>query len=268
MNKKKIFSLALVALLICTISFGTLAWFNATDEVTNKFYVADSDGDGKPNFSIDVNEKPGSEPGPGGPGGGPGVPGGPGGPGVPGHGSGSSEQLPDGETDDGGHVYKDILPGSKLAKYAYVKNTGEYDQWVRVHLTFSDAAVWTAAIQKAAEAENMSADNYARYKLFTNLFNDNFRDIHFENNGDIFGSDTLTYTFYYTQTLKSGEEFKVLDCIEIPGILVQDDMNFGKEGFSLKIKAEAVQVDNLNAQDAYDAFNNVVKWYSGSEYGA
>ena len=251
MNKKKIFTLALVVLLICTISFGTLAWFNASDEVTNQFYVADSDGDGKPNFSIDVNEKPDREPGPGG----------------PGQGSGSSEQLPDGKTDDGGHVYKDILPGSKLAKYAYVKNTGEYDQWVRVHLIFSDAEVWEKAIEKAAAAEKMDPDEFVQKKLFTNLFQDGRNDIHFENNGDAYLNGTLTYTFYYTQTLKSGEEFKVLDCIEIPGILVQDDMNFEKDGFSLKIKAEAVQVKNLNATNAFDAFKEVV-WEVGSEYGA
>ena len=46
-------------------------------------------------------------------------------------------------------------------------------------------------------------------------------------------------------------------------------MFFGEDGgFTLTIKAEAVQVENLNAQGCYDAFNNVVKWYSGSEYGA
>ena len=247
MNKKKILSLALVVLLICTISFGTLAWFNASDEVTNTFYVADSDGDGKPNFSIDVTENPDNKnnhhqkPG----------------------------DLPDETTPNGGFAYHDILPGSILNKDASVKNTGEYSQWVRVHLIFSDAEVWKNAIEKAAAAERppMSADAYVQYKLITNLFQDGHHNIHFENNGAAYGEGTLTYTFYYTKELAPGQEFQVLDSIVIPGVLVQDDMNFGSDGTSLIIKAEAVQVKNLNARNAYEAFREV-NWAVGSKYGA
>ena len=252
MNKKKILSLALVVLLICTISFGTLAWFNATDEVTNKFYVADSDGDGKPNFSIEVTENPDNKPQGPGP--------------FPGQNPG---ELPDETTPDGGHAYHDILPGSRLNKDASVKNTGDYNQWVRVHLIFSDADIWKAAIAKAAAAETrppMTPDQFVQSRLFTNLFRDGFNNIHFENNGDAFGAGTLTYTFYYTRQLAPGEEFKVLDSIVIPGVLEQEDMNFGTDGFTLTIKAEAVQVKNLNATNAFDAFKEV-GWEVGSEYG-
>ena len=247
MNKKKIFSLALVALLICTISFGTLAWFNATDKVTNTFKVATSDGEGTPSFSIDVtenpeknnghNQKPGDLP---------------------------SSEDPNGS---GGYVYENILPGSQLNKDAYVKNTGAYSQWVRVHLIFSDAAVWKNAIKEGAASEHPSMSNreneYVQTKLFTNLFHDRY---HFENNGTAFGDGTLTYTFYYTRQLAPGEEFKVLDSIVIPGVLEQEDMNFDTDGFTLTIKAEAVQVKNLNATNAFDAFKEV-GWEVGSEYG-
>ena len=107
--------------------------------------------------------------------------------------------------------------------------------------------------------------NFIQTKLFTNLFHDRY---HFENNGTAFGDGTLTYTFYCKNPLKSGEQIKVLDSIVIPGVLEQEDMNFGTDGFTLTIKAEAVQVDNLNAQDAYEAFIKIVGWEVGTEYGA
>ena len=40
MNKKKILALALAVCLLGTISYSTLAWFNASQSVTNKFMVA------------------------------------------------------------------------------------------------------------------------------------------------------------------------------------------------------------------------------------
>ena len=57
MSKKKLLSLSLVVIMVAILSFGTLAWFNDADSVTNEFYVADSDGDGMPDFTIDVKEQ-------------------------------------------------------------------------------------------------------------------------------------------------------------------------------------------------------------------
>ena len=242
MNKKKIFSLALVALLICTISFGTLAWFNATDEVTNTFKVADSDGNGTPNFSIDVNETPNT--------------------GFPGQ--RPEGDMPSSGTHDGGYLYENILPGSQLNKDAVVRNTGDYQQWVRVHLIFSDGNVWRNAISKAATAAQKDEMQFVVEDLFTELFQNRSRTI--ENNLDDRDDENLVFTLYYRDPLEAGHQFKVLDCIEIPGILVQDDMNFEEGVFSLKIKAEAVQVKNLNATNAFDAFKEV-GWEVGSEYG-
>ena len=246
MNKKKIFSLALVALLICTISFGTLAWFNATDEVTNTFKVATSDDEGTPDFSIDVKEHPNNRPQ------------------YPG-------QRPDGDVSnegdpDSGFLYEDILPGSQLNKDAFVKNTGAYDQWVRVHLILSDGNVWRNAIEKAATAARKDKMTFVLEDLFTDLFQNRLRII--ENNLDDRNAENLIFTFYYRDVLSSDQQFKVLDSIKIPGVLEQEDMVFGNDGtFTLTIKAEAVQVKNLNATNAFDAFREV-GWESGSEYGA
>ena len=58
MSKKKLLSLAVVAIMIAILSFGTLAWFTDSDSVTNDFGVAGG-GNNNPDeiFSIDVMEQ-------------------------------------------------------------------------------------------------------------------------------------------------------------------------------------------------------------------
>ena len=62
LTKKKVFVAAIALCLIAIISAGTLAWFQASDEVTNKFMIADSDQDGTPDFSVDVWENDPADP--------------------------------------------------------------------------------------------------------------------------------------------------------------------------------------------------------------
>ena len=240
MSKKKILSLALVVLLICTISFGTLAWFNATDEVTNTFKVATSDGEGTPDFSISVLEKEVNEDG-----------------------------KETGEYVENGNIYSDILPGDVLPKHINISNTGAYEQWVRIHVTFSDSAVWQRAIAKAAAAEGengMDFNTFVINKMITPRSPYALSET-VDINYNVFGADTMTFTFYCKEPLKEGNFIWFMENFTIPGVLEQEDMNFDTDGFTLTIKAEAVQVDNLNAQDAYDAFINIVRWKVGSEYG-
>ena len=112
MTKKKVFVSALAICLIAIISMGTLAWFSAQDEVTNKFMIADSDDDTPDEiFSVDV-----------------------------------WENTPEANKDQDGYEYKDILPGDVLKKEARVENTGHYDQYIRVTVTISDAAAWINAL--------------------------------------------------------------------------------------------------------------------------
>ena len=112
LTKKKVFVSALAICLIAIISMGTLAWFSAQDEVTNNFYIADSDDDTPDKiFSVDV-----------------------------------WENTPDGDKDTDGYEYTDILPGDTLKKEARVENTGHYDQYIRVTVTISDAQAWIDAL--------------------------------------------------------------------------------------------------------------------------
>lgn len=120
MNKKKILSLALVVLLICTISFGTLAWFNDKDDVTNTFHVASSgnSADADSIFSVDVWE------------------------------------YVDGNTtekDQDGAKFTNILPGSRLLKEVHIENTGAYDQYIRVNVSLTEAKAFTAALESGTD---------------------------------------------------------------------------------------------------------------------
>ena len=56
LTKKKVFVTALAVCLIAILSFGTIAWFTASDEVTNQFKVTTSDEEGTPDFSVDLFE--------------------------------------------------------------------------------------------------------------------------------------------------------------------------------------------------------------------
>lgn len=232
MNKKKILVLAIAVCMLAILSFSTLAWFHASDEVTNQFLFADSDCDQTPDFSVDVKEKvPGCLPG----------------------------------ATDVGNVYRDILPGQCLEKVATVTNTGDYDQWLRVHITFSDSAAWQKAIEKAAAAAGLTFDEFVMDRLLIALFDWVCEEppvVTF----DAFGEDTMTYTFYVNHPVKPYETLMILGGVKIPDILNQEDMNFGDDGFTMKIKAEALQVDNLDAASASAAFAKV-GWEIGSSYG-
>ena len=57
MRKKKLFSLAVVAIMIAILSFGSLAWFSDSDSVTNDFGIAGGENqDPDQIFSVDVME--------------------------------------------------------------------------------------------------------------------------------------------------------------------------------------------------------------------
>ena len=109
MSKKKLIALALVVIMIATVSFSTLAWFNDSKEVTNKFLIASTGepGDADSIFSVDL-----------------------------------WENTPDGEKDQDGYTYEKILPGSNLKKEVNVENTGAYDQYIRVVVTLKNANAW------------------------------------------------------------------------------------------------------------------------------
>ena len=219
MNKKKLLSLALVLIMIAILSFGTLAWFNDADEVTNEFYVATSeDTDPDDIFSVDVWEE--------------------------------TPDTKDGEKDQDGYQYKDVLPGSDLKKEVYAENTGYYAQYVRMNVSITNADAWIAALGNGYDLGTMFGghDESLWTRLEPGVYTPG------ANGG------TYTMTFYLNKALASGEKVCLFENIVIPTQLTQEDMVFVGGSFSLTVVAEAVQTENLGVNtedavcDAYEAF--------------
>lgn len=240
-QKKKVLAIALVVCLLATVSFSTLAWFNAQAEVTNKFQFATSGdpGDEKVDFDVTVEER---------------------------------ENEDDPWTEDG-LEYDDLAPGDKLGKIVKVSNTGNYDEWVRVNFIFSDYSILKNICAKEVGGNSFPA--YALTYLMDIIRNPllkaeegTYRLVYdFVENLD---NDTATITVYIDNPVVPGQEITVMTGVNIPTRFDQNDLVdgdgnvLGGDGFTITVIADAVQVKNLGAADAYDAFNNKVNWPVGA----
>ena len=212
MTKKKVFVTALAICLIAIISMGTLAWFNASDSITNEFKIADSDGDGTPDFSVDVWENDPADPT---------------------------------VKDQDGVTYTDIAPGDKLAKNPTVENTGDYDQWIRVYVTFDDWAV----IEAACQNQGISSDVRTWLDVDATAWTA-------DNNATVVANNTVTYVYYLNSKLAKDQTAVLFNNVTIPGDFEQEDMKFTSGNFTITVKAEALQADNTGdtAQAAFAAY--------------
>lgn len=215
MNKKKIVSLALAVIMLAILSFGTLAWFNDKDEVTNQFYIASSD-DTKPDdiFSVDV-----------------------------------WENTPDGDKDQDGYEYTDILPGDVLKKEVNVENTGYYDQYVRVTVTVSDATAWMNVLNTNGKAPKLE-QIVDGYDPNANVWVDTSAVVDAAN-------DTIVYTLHYRNILLGDQDsiydnggvhsdvVTVFTAVKIPASMTQEQAAEFKTNFNITVKADAVQTENL-----------------------
>lgn len=223
MSKKKLLSLALVIIMIATLSFGTLAWFTDSDEVTNDFLVAGSeDSDPDEIFSVDVWEDSEGE-----------------------------------ENEDGGYTYENILPGDKLTKVVNVENTGSYDQYIRVTIEISDAIAWQNALGENFNDETLMAcfDGYDpelwRHETSKVDTAANVIRITMYYNGGAKGSYGI---------VAPGDVVTVFTAVNIPASLTQEQAAAFAGGFEITVTADAVQTENLGIDtanticDAYEAF--------------
>ena len=241
LNKKKTFTLAMVIIMLAILSFATLAWFNDSAEVTNKFYVAssDTDGDGTDDdndddgkidsddiFSVNVIEE------------------------VDTDGDGVVDTVVDTSKDDEEHgtTIKNILPGEQITKKPEVKNTGKYDQWIRITLTFADADDWKHVSVSPMSLLDLDP-NWVAYSSDAFVYNEE--------------DNTYTYVYYQNKVLTAGQTAPTFTTVSIPTELTQEDM-FEIDTLTLKVKAEAVQVDNIPAENAKAAFD-YVGWAARTE---
>ena len=222
MTKKKVFVIAIAACMIAILSLGTLAWFNATDDITNKFMIADSDGDGTPDFSVEVweNENDGDD---------------------------TADQDGDGDNviTHEGNTYESIAPNDTLAKNPTVENTGDYDQWIRVYVTFDEWSV----IEAACTAKNQSSDLRTWLDVDTTAWTAVDAATTYENN-------SVTYVYYLNTKLAADQTAVLFNNVHIPAEFEQEDMEFVGGDFAINVKAEALQADNTgdNAIDAFASY--------------
>lgn len=212
MTKKKVFVTALAICLVAIISMGTLAWFNASDSITNEFKIADSDGDGTPDFSVDVWENDPADPT---------------------------------VKDQDGVTYTNIAPGDVIAKNPTVENTGDYDQWIRVYVTFDDWAV----IEAACQNQGISSDVRGWLDVDAAAWTA-------DNNATVVENNTVTYVYYYNYKLAKDQTAVLFNNVTIPGEFEQEDMKFTSGNFTITVKAEALQADNTGdtAQAAFATY--------------
>ncbi len=129
LTKKKVLALSLAVCLIAIASMSTLAWFTAKDEVTNNFYIANSEDDPDSIFSVDVWEDDTPED------------------------NGNEPKLD-------GIKFENILPGDELFKEVHIENTGSYDEYIRATITITDASVW----QDVFGTRMVALENFVNYK--------------------------------------------------------------------------------------------------------
>ncbi len=221
LTKKKVFVVALAVCLVAILSMGTLAWFNAADEITNKFLIADSDGDGTPDFSVDVweNENDGDS---------------------------NADADNDGDNDitHAGNTYPEIAPGDNLPKNPTVENTGDYDQWIRVNVTFDE---WST-IKAACDAQGITSDLRTWLDVDANAW-------YADDAATTYANNSVTYVYYLRTKLVKDQTAVLFNNVNIPGDFEQEDMKYVSGDFSINVKAEALQADNTGTE-ARTAFIN------------
>ena len=227
-TKKKVLLASLAVCLLALLSARTLAWFTDSKEVVNEFKIATSEDTEKDDiFSVDV-----------------------------------WENTPEGDKDQDGYVYEDILPGDVLKKEANVENTGYYDQYIRVTVTVSDAAAWQAALNTTAVPRlEQIVDGWDRN---ANVWVDNSSEI---------VDDKIVYTMYYNGILQGDMEsiydnhknvVTVFTAVKIPQSLTVEQAVAFKNNFAISVKADAVQTENLGidrsqgegAKEAFEVVEN------------
>lgn len=154
----------------------------------------------------------------------------------------------DGQEYEDGIEYDDILPGDELEKKAIVENTGHYSQYIRVTITISDKDVWQSII-----GEN----NFASYDVRQHFVGFDSSKWDLEHSTVTYPDNTIQYVLYYKNVLNADETITVFEAVKIPEEITQQNAYYLNGGFTIDVKAEAVQTENVGSS-AYEAFQTVM----------
>lgn len=141
------------------------------------------------------------------------------------------------------------VPDVEYAKDPVVTNIGENDAWIRVDVTLSDAAAFTAAAAKhqiTDLATIFAEHDETKWTLAGEPVYNN------EN-------DTLTYSYYYNTVLAVDESTDALfTSVTIPAEFDNEDMEAIGENFTIDVTAHAIQTANSYSTVA-EAFANYIE---------
>lgn len=239
MSKKRLFSLAVVVIMIAILSFSSLAWFSDSDSVENNFGIGGgANNDPDEIFSIDVMEYVVDE-----------------------DGKGATIGYDKDANYTDSFTYKNIAPGDVLRKQPQTRNTGSYEQWVRMKVTFDNAEYWIALMQKYGYRD--MTDLLYMKDTTTKLVDAN--NWTFAPGETTVENDQVTYVFYYNTKLQpiadpdkpGAPESNAIffSYVKIPHLFNQADMApFTNGDFRMVVTGEAIQVKNINATTAQQAF--------------
>ena len=230
MSKKKLLSLALVVIMLASISFSTLAWFTDNDSAKNNFVISGA-GTGDPDkiFSVDVLENV-----------------------------------------DGEWGFEHILPGDEFKKEAYITNTGSYDQYIRVVMTITDWTLINGGItgSNSVVTIKMDADFNSNWHIVGQVqVKDN--GTLFVNTAGCYDeeTDTLTVTMFLNKKLAPDEVVHIMDSVTVSTEATQDDFKDEgfADGFQIIFKADAVQTENILDEYYDDEWKNAQQTFKELE---
>ena len=219
MSKKKLFSLAIVVMMIAILSFSTLAWFNAKDQVTNEFEISDS----LSKFDVDVWEV------------------------VPGATAGTTKVVGQGtKGDSDGAKFTDVVPNVEYQKTVHVTNSSNNvlaDQYIKVEVTFTNYSGLKGLDGTAAEYDCTGMLTGGTFSADGSAAADWWYDTSATFKSD--SNNTVTYTFYLKKVLKNGEDVVLFDGVKLPSTMDIDDVAGLTNGFNVKVVAYSVQSANI-----------------------
>ena len=132
-----------------------------------------------------------------------------------------------------------VEPGLTYAKDPTVTNVGANDAYIRVDVTVSDWAAFTAA----AAAHNITDLT----TIFGGYVDADWTRMNISVNSD---ADTATYSYFYKSILAVGDDATLFTDVTIPAAFTSAEMAALGEDFTIDVIAYAIQADGLTAETA------------------
>ena len=229
LNKKKLFSLAVVVIMIAILSFSSLAWFTDADSAKNDFSIGGAGtGDADDIFDVEVKENV----------------------------DGEDEPVDD-------MTFEDVLPGDEYKKEAFITNNGAYDQYIRVTMTITD---WKL-IQNIVTI-NMDDDFAANWQINAGGVSVNSDgNLTTQTDYSVNAEGELVVVMYLNKKLAAGETVQIMDYVSISTKATQNDFTAEgfADGFQIHIKADAAQTENILEEYGAVEWQNAKKTFAALE---